>query len=402
MLRSMRYGLHGAVIAGLIAAPVAWHSVDKTVKLVVDGTTTTVHTTAGRVGQVLAAKGYHPDAHDLVAPSPNASLSDGMKVVLRRGRLLQLNVDGRRTEVWTTAPTVEIALAQLGYTTTDFVSVSRSRRLPLGVTDIAIRTPRMVTVVHDGTRNQLMTTDGTVGQVLDDMGILLRPQDRVSPALPTVLSASQTITVQRLGSTVMVRSKSVPYSTSRVADGTMPAGTTKVLTAGRDGLSKLTYSVVYVDGKAIGTTLLSSVLVLKPRTEVVKVGTQRVVTQQLAGGSAPSSGGSSSSVPTAPAPSPGTAKAIAQQMLTNEGMGQDQYDCLVQIWNHESGWRVHAANPSGAYGIPQALPGSKMASAGPDWQNNATTQITWGLGYIKSRYGTPCGAWASWQANGWY
>ena len=393
MLRSMRYGLHGAVIAGLIAAPVAWHSVDKTVKLVVDGTTTTVHTTAGRVGQVLAAKGYHPNAHDLVAPSPSASLSDGMKVVLRRGRLLQLSVDGHRTEVWTTAPTVEAALSQLGYATTDFVSVSRSRRLPLGVTDIAIRTPRTVTVVHDGTRDQLMTTDGTVGQVLDDMGILLRPHDRVFPALTTVLSASQTITVQRLGSTVMVRSKTVPYRTSRVADGTMPAGTTKVVTAGRDGLAKLTYSVVYVDGKAIGRTKISAVTLTRPTTRVVHIGTKpKVTVTRAAAGSAPS----------APAPDPGTAKAIAQQMLQNEGMGQDQYDCLVQIWDHESGWRVHASNPSGAYGIPQALPGSKMASAGPDWQNNATTQITWGLGYIKSRYGTPCGAWASWQANGWY
>jgi hypothetical protein len=63
---------------------------------------------------------------------------------------------------------------------------------------------------------------------------------------------------------------------------------------------------------------------------------------------------------------------------------------------------VTAANPNGAYGIPQALPGSKMGSAGPDWQTDATTQITWGLGYIKARYGSPCGAWAHSQATGWY
>ena len=68
----------------------------------------------------------------------------------------------------------------------------------------------------------------------------------------------------------------------------------------------------------------------------------------------------------------------------------------------ESGWRYNAENASGAYGIPQALPGSKMASAGPDWQTNPTTQIKWGLGYIKGRYGSPCQAWAAWQAQGWY
>ena len=101
-------------------------------------------------------------------------------------------------------------------------------------------------------------------------------------------------------------------------------------------------------------------------------------------------------------PSPGSAQAIAKAMLAAQGMGDDQFNCLVPLWNRESHWTVTAANPNGAYGIPQALPGSKMASAGPDWQTNATTQITWGLGYIKGRYGTPCGAWAHSQATGWY
>jgi hypothetical protein len=73
------------------------------------------------------------------------------------------------------------------------------------------------------------------------------------------------------------------------------------------------------------------------------------------------------------------------------------------LWNVESGWNVTAANPSsGAYGIPQALPGSKMASAGADWQTNAATQIRWGLGYIKSVYGSPCAAWGHEQVDGWY
>jgi hypothetical protein len=80
-----------------------------------------------------------------------------------------------------------------------------------------------------------------------------------------------------------------------------------------------------------------------------------------------------------------------------------QFSCLDPLWDHESGWSVTAANPgSGAYGIPQALPGSRMASAGPDWQTNAATQIKWGLEYIKGSYGSPCAAWAHEQATGWY
>ena len=102
-------------------------------------------------------------------------------------------------------------------------------------------------------------------------------------------------------------------------------------------------------------------------------------------------------------PDPGTAQAIAYEMVLARGWGDDQFACLVALWNKESGWRVNAYNASsGAYGIPQALPGSKMGSAGADWETNPATQITWGLGYITGRYGTPCGAWDHSIRVGWY
>lgn len=107
--------------------------------------------------------------------------------------------------------------------------------------------------------------------------------------------------------------------------------------------------------------------------------------------------------PAAPRPDPGSAKAIAYDMVKARGWGDDQFSCLVALWNRESHWNVGAGNPvSGAYGIPQALPGEKMASAGPNWRTDAKTQITWGLGYISGRYKTPCAAWASSEARGWY
>ena len=94
---------------------------------------------------------------------------------------------------------------------------------------------------------------------------------------------------------------------------------------------------------------------------------------------------------------------IARALLSEFGFGQDQFDCLDSLYTRESGWRVDADNPtSSAYGIPQALPGSKMASAGADWATNPVTQIRWGLGYIQDRYGSPCGAWAHSESNGWY
>jgi hypothetical protein len=96
-------------------------------------------------------------------------------------------------------------------------------------------------------------------------------------------------------------------------------------------------------------------------------------------------------------------RTIAKTLLAQQGFGADQFSCLDSIYSQESGWNVHAANPSSsAYGIPQALPGSKMASAGPNWENDAATQIKWGIGYIKGRYGSPCSAWGFKQSNGWY
>jgi hypothetical protein len=116
---------------------------------------------------------------------------------------------------------------------------------------------------------------------------------------------------------------------------------------------------------------------------------------------APPSSGTSAPVALPPA-NPASAQGIAYNMLASFGFSTSQWGCLDALWNHESGWRYNAENASGAYGIPQALPGSKMASAGADWLTNPATQIRWGLGYIKNTYGTPCTAWSHEQADGWY
>ena len=105
---------------------------------------------------------------------------------------------------------------------------------------------------------------------------------------------------------------------------------------------------------------------------------------------------------TAAGPS-GSPRQVARAMLGQFGWSGSEFSCLEPLWGHESGWSVSASNPSsGAYGIPQALPGSRMSSAGPDWQSSAATQIKWGLDYIQSTYGSPCGAWSHEQSDGWY
>ncbi len=129
--------------------------------------------------------------------------------------------------------------------------------------------------------------------------------------------------------------------------------------------------------------------------------------QVIASQSAAANSSSGSAIVTtaaAPPPDPGTAQSIGYNMLPAFGFSQKtQWTCLLDLWNRESGWMFDAENPSsGAYGIPQALPGYKMATAGTDWQTNPATQIKWGLTYITQTYGTPCAAWNFDLANGGY
>ncbi|GAA4669352.1 aggregation-promoting factor C-terminal-like domain-containing protein [Frondihabitans cladoniiphilus] len=120
------------------------------------------------------------------------------------------------------------------------------------------------------------------------------------------------------------------------------------------------------------------------------------------GTTAPASGGGTTNLGSGVVNDTAGAHAYAQAQLASRGWSGD-YQCLVNLWNQESGWRTNALNvSSGAYGIPQALPAKKMATAGLDWQTSYATQINWGLGYIAAAYGTPCGAWAHEVAHNWY
>ena len=129
---------------------------------------------------------------------------------------------------------------------------------------------------------------------------------------------------------------------------------------------------------------------------------RRAAAQRAAAQAAANQAAASQAASQPPVPS-GSPQQIAIAMLPSFGWSSSQFSCLNPLWARESGWNPYASNPtSGAYGIPQALPGSKMASAGADWQTNPATQIKWGLGYIQATYGSPCAAWAHETTYGWY
>ncbi|WNM25027.1 G5 domain-containing protein [Demequina capsici] len=177
--------------------------------------------------------------------------------------------------------------------------------------------------------------------------------------------------------------ESVPNDTVTESDPSAKKGVETVVDEGSPGTSLVSYEVTYVDGVEVSRKQTVSVVVQEPVDKVVSVGTLEI--------------------PTVATTTPGTNQAIGQELAASlYGWTGEQWQCLSSLWSRESGWSTTAANSSGAYGIPQALPGSKMAAYGDDWRTNPTTQIKWGLAYVSGRYGTPCGAWGHFTSVGWY
>ena len=280
MRRSVKYGIYGAVLAsatvaaGAAFAAPASHSQMKSVRLVVDGTARMVRTDATNVSGLLADAGLRPTAHDIVAPGVHAQLGNHQTVVLKRGRLLQLTVDGRERQVWTTAPTVAAALSDLGYPAADYVSVSRAHRLPLGATELRVRSPKKVVVVHDGQVQHFSTTAQTVVDVLNDANVDLGAMDRLRPALDTPVRNHLRIVVQRVREHTVVAHKKIPYDIERHETASLYKGHSTVLTYGKSGSRKLVYRVMTVDGKRESKMLVRTRVVARPRNEVENVGTK--------------------------------------------------------------------------------------------------------------------------------
>jgi len=277
MRRSLKYGLYGAVLAGLVGGTAAFAagSDGAAVTLVVDGHTKKIQTTAQDVSGVLTAQGYHLDSHDIVAPAADSKIHDGSTIVFKQGRLLHLNVDGQDRDVWTTAPTVAQALSDLGYSSADYVSVSRSTRLPLKPTDLVLRSPKRVVLTADHHRHALTTTGQTVGQVLAAAGVKLDHNDRVHPKASTPVKAGMKIVVQRVEMVRRTKTVSVGYPVQKRYTSAMYAGHTKVLIAGTPGKARVTYEVLYIDGKQAAHKQLARAVLVQPKRQVEKVGTKQ-------------------------------------------------------------------------------------------------------------------------------
>lgn len=192
--------------------------------------------------------------------------------------------------------------------------------------------------------------------------------------------------------------KPVRYSTYRTKDKSLVRGTQKIKRPGKSGKAIIVYRVRYVNGKAVSRSEVRRNIVVAPQPKVVVDGVAKPTTTPT---------GSGTSLADLDSMPLGTVSQIQAYAQSYTALKYDwswaQFQCLVTLWDHESHWNYRAYNSgSGATGIPQALPGSKMSSFGDDWRTNPATQIKWGASYIDGRYGNPCGALGHWNSRGWY
>lgn len=369
-----------AVVAGGTSAFAAMH---KDVTVDVDGRQVQVQAFGRTVGDVLAAGRIEVGDGDLVAPGVDQAVARTGQVVVRHGREIEVEVDGQQRTVWTTALTVGEAVEELGLR--DGVRLSASRSATVGRDVLRVSTQKTVHLVVDGQVIDGVTSGSTVRDALREIGLVLEEADQVSVPLDAAAVDGLVVLVTRAATSGETVNEVVPFGVQEVEDATLVKGNRVVKTTGRTGQRTTTYSLDVVGGVVVGRTVLASVVTVEPVDQVVRVGTAELPD------------------PSTVAVEPGTAQAMGKEMAAARGWGDDQFACLLALWNKESGWRWNAENKSsGAYGIPQSLPGSKMATVADDWRTNPATQITWGLNYIAGRYGDPCGAWAHSQAKNWY
>ena len=421
-----------------------------TVMLEVNGVSRPVTAWGNTVADALKVANVSVGSGDLVQPGVAETVREGDTIVVRTSKAYTVTVDGEPRTLWTTAASADSILADaapLGTTVTLAAdrSASRDELTPL------VSRARNVIVNADGTTREVAVRPGQDARgILEAAGVSVHALDRVT--VENDATGELAITVSRVTRGQATETVDIPFSETTTTSSDMFVGESQVTTTGVNGVTTWT-----VWQEKDGDQVLTSVPITEhstsqPVTQVRSEGTKEATpTALVAAGIDPKatleekteSDGTTSvryraklgsistkeeiaeitgeaknaDQATAAAAAAAAAEAgavpttysgedprsLAKALVAAQGWSDSEYQCLVLLWNRESQWNPYAENSSsGAYGIPQALPGSKMASAGADWRTNPITQINWGIGYIKGRYGTPCSAWAHSNAVGWY
>ena len=273
--RPLRWAAQGAAVAVVAVGALTMAQYDKAVSLSLDGDTSSVHVFGSTVGDLLAKQDVPVGEHDIVQPAADAPLNDGDTVVIRYGRKLTVTMDGKTSDYWTTATSVDAALAELGIRA-DSAKLSVSRSEPLGRSGLAltITTPKNVTVNVDGGSKTVASTGPTVADALQQLEVTLGAQDRVNPAPETPLTEGLAVTINRVEKKSVSETQAVAFGVTNQDDATLAKGTRKTTTKGVAGEQSLTFDEVWVDGKLESRTQTGAQVTKNPVGQVVAVGTK--------------------------------------------------------------------------------------------------------------------------------
>lgn len=291
----------------------------------------------------------------------------------------------------------------------------------IGVLAVNKKLNNVKILLRNGYEMTVLTSKTKVSEILEENNILLEENEKVVPGVDEEVEDNQTIEIKDksereiqiskvseetietsledlldtyapITEKIVVEQVAIPFETiTKEATGTGDETRNKVIQNGQEGLKEITYKIKYQKDVEIEKTVLSEVVVKEPVNKIVQV--QKITSRAAV----------ERDIPTSVSGTVADYQAYAKQRCYDYGWSDYDFNCLVKLWNRESGWKVTACNrSSGAYGIPQALPASKMASAGPEYRTNYMTQINWGLSYISGRYGSPSSAWNHSQSKGWY
>lgn len=343
------------------------------VELAIEGKHQTLPTRAATVGELLQRLNITLNEGDVVEPSAETEIvEDNFKVNVYRARNV-IVIDGPRRVITSTAAKTPRSIAEVA----GFKPFAEDRVVASPADDFLTDKVlgEKVEIVHAapvfvnlyGTPLTLRTHAKTVQGLIDEKDIQLEAGDVVQPAAETKLTANTQVFITRAGVQIVAVEETVPSPTEIIQDKSLSFGTTVVRQKGVAGKKVKTYEIESKDGKEIGRRLIQEVVVVAPVKQIVARGAAVSITGDK------------------------------ESLMNAAGIAHSDHAYVNYIVSRESRWNTYARNSSsGAYGLCQSLPGSKMASAGADWETNPVTQLKWCNGYAKSRYGSWAAAYDFW------
>jgi uncharacterized protein YabE (DUF348 family) len=335
----------------------------------------TLPTRAKTVGEFLQRVNIPLNEGDIVEPSADTQILDEkFRINIYRARPVTVIDDGRKTFAFSAATTPRSVASQAGvevYPEDKIVSQMETEFLRDGAIGEKVvidrATPTNLNLY--GTQVPVRTHAKTVEELLKEKKVELAKDDTVQPALATPITAQTQVFVIRNGSKVVTEEQAIPNEVQTIEDPSLSFGSVAIRQKGSAGKRLVTYQVDTQNGKEVGRKEIQAVVAVEPVKQIVARGRAVFI------------------------------PADKEAVMAAAGIARSDFAYVNYIVSRESGWNAAARNPSGAFGLCQALPGSKMATAGSDWGTNPVTQLKWCDGYAKGRYGSWAAAYNFWLAK---